>query len=193
MKKGISLIEALIAISLLTFSVVGPMSLISKSLAATSYAKDEIMAFYLAHEALDVIRNIRDTNLKISAPSWTSITTRTGEVQDLKVVCENGCTFDVWENPPLLQTTFISGDQYIKQRTCADGTKLYGYNFGQGSCPRIGPIDPDTIFKREIYVKDVSSGSFDNEISVTAVVKWKANNGVARDVVLNENLFKLSF
>src|SRR5574343_579243 len=60
---GFTLVEALTAIFILTFVVVGLMTVVSDSLFATKYAKDEITANYLLQEAIDYVRNDRDTRV----------------------------------------------------------------------------------------------------------------------------------
>ena len=52
MKKGFTLIETLVAVSLLTVAIVAPMTLTARSLSAAYYARDQITAFHLAQEAI---------------------------------------------------------------------------------------------------------------------------------------------
>ena len=65
MKKnsGFTLIETLVAISLLSVSIVAPMALASQSLAAAYYARDQITAYHLAQEAIEAMRSIRDRQI----------------------------------------------------------------------------------------------------------------------------------
>jgi type II secretory pathway pseudopilin PulG len=57
---GFTLIETLIAISVLLLSITGPMEIASKSLFSAFYARDQITAYYLAQEAIEYIKNARD-------------------------------------------------------------------------------------------------------------------------------------
>lgn len=59
--KGFTLVEALFAIFILTFTITGLMVIVADSLFSARYAKDEITANYLLQEAVDYIRNDRDT------------------------------------------------------------------------------------------------------------------------------------
>jgi prepilin-type N-terminal cleavage/methylation domain-containing protein len=61
-KKGFTLIETLVAISILLLSIVGPLEIASKGMFSAFYARDEISAYYLAQEGLEFVRNLRDTN-----------------------------------------------------------------------------------------------------------------------------------
>ena len=63
LNAGFTLIETLVAVSLLSVAIVAPMSLTTKSLAAAYYARDQIVAFHLAQEAVETVRHFRDNNI----------------------------------------------------------------------------------------------------------------------------------
>src|SRR3972149_102217 len=60
LSRGFTLIETLVAISLLSIAIVAPMSLTSQSLTAAYYARDQVTAFNLAQEGLEAVRAFRD-------------------------------------------------------------------------------------------------------------------------------------
>lgn len=62
MTKGFTLIETLVAISLLTVGVTGSFSLMQKVTSFASISSSQFVASYLAQEGIETIRNIRDTN-----------------------------------------------------------------------------------------------------------------------------------
>ncbi|MFH1462750.1 MAG: prepilin-type N-terminal cleavage/methylation domain-containing protein [bacterium] len=69
MKRGFTLIEVLIAITVLTVAIVGSFSLIQQTLIASSLNQSKLTAYYLAQEGIEIARNIRDSNwLEISVP-----------------------------------------------------------------------------------------------------------------------------
>ncbi len=59
---GFTLIEALVAVFMLSVAIAATIGLIQSSLAANSYAQAQVTANYLGGEAIEYIRNIRDTN-----------------------------------------------------------------------------------------------------------------------------------
>lgn len=69
--RGFTLIETLVAISILTVSVAAPLTLSSKGLAAAFFARDQVTAFYLAQEGVEFVRNTRDKNI-LTGNSWLS-------------------------------------------------------------------------------------------------------------------------
>lgn len=58
---GFTLIETLVAITLLVLAITGPLQIAANSLYASFYARDEITAYYLAVEAIEYIKNSRDS------------------------------------------------------------------------------------------------------------------------------------
>ena len=61
-RTGFTLIETLVAISLLTVGVTGSFSLMQKVTSFASISSSQLTASYLAQEGIEIIRSIRDTN-----------------------------------------------------------------------------------------------------------------------------------
>ncbi len=61
MNTGFTLIETMIAVFILTAALSGFFALIAGSLFSARYSRNEVTATYLAQEAIDAIRNDRDT------------------------------------------------------------------------------------------------------------------------------------
>lgn len=60
--RAFTLIETLVAITVLLISLVGPLTLAAQALKSAYYARDEVTAFYLAQEGLEYVRAVRDQN-----------------------------------------------------------------------------------------------------------------------------------
>lgn len=71
MNKGFTLIETLVAVFILGVSIAGPITFVSSALQSSYYSRDQVTAFYLAQEAVELIKNIRDTNL-LNGNDWTN-------------------------------------------------------------------------------------------------------------------------
>ena len=59
-KRAFTLIEALVAVSILMIAITAPMYLTQKSLSTASLAKDQMVASFLAQDAIEAVLNIRD-------------------------------------------------------------------------------------------------------------------------------------
>ena len=64
---GFTLIETFVAILILTLAITGPMSIAQKGLQSSILAKDKTTAAYLAQDAIEFIRSIRDSNFYVGA------------------------------------------------------------------------------------------------------------------------------
>ncbi len=88
--SGFTLVEALFAIFILTFVIVGLMTVVASSLYSSRYARQEIVMNFLLQEAADAIRNDRDTRVFLEDYQWEVF------VQDYKNECEqNGCILKI--------------------------------------------------------------------------------------------------
>lgn len=170
-QAGFTLVEALTAIFILTFVVVGLMTVVSDSLFATKYAKDEITANYLLQEAIDYVRNDRDTSVFLSTlgieQSWTNFYQRY-----VNAGCNNetyGCALDVNTDEGNLVACPSAGcsSLYLKEVLSVDDKYFYSTNNG---LPTDGKIK--TNFKRTLKVTSKNEGQIDVEV----LVSWKNGN-----------------
>jgi prepilin-type N-terminal cleavage/methylation domain-containing protein len=60
--KGLTIIEMLIAIFIISVGIVGVFTVINKTISTMAVSPSELIAAYLAQEGIEVVRNIRDTN-----------------------------------------------------------------------------------------------------------------------------------
>ncbi|MEK7635315.1 MAG: type II secretion system protein [Patescibacteria group bacterium] len=159
-KRGFTILESIVAIAVLSLSISGAFSAVQQSLSQTTIAKDEVKAFYLAQEAVEMIRNIRDTNqiVKINSDNtrdWLSGITSAcpfGRVCSVSAgtsgftITDCGASFDNNSCPVLNQdtTTFV-------------------YNHDAVSASNVA-----TNFKREIQFESINP----DEISITVRITW---------------------
>src|SRR3989344_79302 len=112
--SGFTLIETLVAVLLLTTAIAGPLTIVSKGLIAALVSKDQITAFFLAQDAVEYVRFVRDTNRLLGGDWITGVggspagvdlsscltingigcyvdTTGTGSVAPVPTVCGGVC------------------------------------------------------------------------------------------------------
>jgi prepilin-type N-terminal cleavage/methylation domain-containing protein len=79
MKKGFTLIETLVAVTILTLAVAGPLVTASRAVTAAQIARDQLTASYLAQEGIEYVRMMRDNEYlavynqpNASSLAWTN-------------------------------------------------------------------------------------------------------------------------
>lgn len=150
-QSGFTVLESIVAIMILSLSISGAFSAVQQSLSQSILAKDEVKAFYLAQEAIEIIRNKRDTNQLViineGANNWlTNIT--------------DVCAFNkICRADALTNSLTLCGDNWGSCPVLKQDPNTFLYNYSTGT---------DTNFKREIQIESVSA----NEISVKVVIRW---------------------
>ena len=129
-KRGFTLVESLVAITIVLISIVGPLTIISKTLSFARFARDEITAFYLAQDAVEFVRNTRDNNV-IAGDDWLA---------GLSACVGGNCSVD------------SAAGAIVSCGASCDPLKLsssgvYGYTNGE-----------NTPFVREVLIAEVSLG-----------------------------------
>ncbi len=142
-QRGFTLIETLVAISILLLSVGAPLTIASKGLASSFFARDQITAFYLAQDAVEFVRNTRDNNTLSSASWLTGFPSTDGEA----------FTVDT-----------VDGDMALCSVTCPaleynESTDFYSYD---------DPAADESIFTRSVSIETING----NEVLVTVSVSW---------------------
>jgi prepilin-type N-terminal cleavage/methylation domain-containing protein len=59
-QSGFSLVETLVAITILLIVITGPLTLVSNSARSTNFANDQVMANFLSQEGLELVQSVRD-------------------------------------------------------------------------------------------------------------------------------------
>ncbi len=158
-KAGFTLVEAMVAISILSLAVTGPLVIAQKGIGSAIYARDQITAYYLAQEAVEYIRNARDTN-RILGNSWLS--SLSACVQSTGT---ERCRIDAEYTDYTSPSAVVSCPSGVCPAISYDSsTGLYGYGSGGSWSP--------TIFTRSISI-DNRNSSKEAEISVS--VSWNTN------------------
>lgn len=164
--KGFTLIETLVAVLLLASAIAGPLTIASKGLSAALIARDQMVAFYLAQDAVEYIHYVRDSN-KLAGSSWlTSLDPCTGA---------SGCTLD----PSAGTITACSGacpliNKYV------NGTSVYfSYTLGNPTPQQ---------FRRTVTLAAPSTGETTEKV-LTVAVSWRAQSGTTRTISVQENIF----
>lgn len=175
--QGFTLIETLVAISLISIAIVTPMSLVSQSFSAAIHARDQVTAYNLAQEGIEAVRAIRDGNILANALQNAGRNLLQG------IPTDTPFTIDARFSDPLAAIDECTSGTCPNLQT--DGT-LYGYASGD-------PGWTPTNFKRSLTATfagpDTVNGGEDI-IRVSSTVSWSAKNGNTRTFTISENMYR---
>ncbi|MBI4086787.1 prepilin-type N-terminal cleavage/methylation domain-containing protein [Candidatus Kaiserbacteria bacterium] len=167
LQGGFSLIEALVAISILLVAIAGPMTIAARGLQTAFYAREQVTGFSLAQEGVELVRAWRDGNALLGAP-WLA---------GLPGVCtsnSHGCGIDARASgvvncnvPNNCRLNYDEGDR--------------GFYTHAAGAP--------TPFIRRIWIDPVS-GPGGNEAEVVVEVSWESGFFASeRNVTVRSRIF----
>jgi prepilin-type N-terminal cleavage/methylation domain-containing protein len=169
---GFTLVETLVAVSILSLSILASFTAVQTGIKSSTVARDQVTAFYMAQEAIEFIKNIRDENAlhSISGVSTNWLASMAASAGD---PCYFGKTCII--DSPLKTITSCSGGfgtcQNLKQDSVSG---LYGYTSTWTA----------TNFKREIQFQSVSA----NEITIIVKITW-TNRSTSNSFQITESFF----
>lgn len=158
-QKGFTVLESIVAILILSISVSGVFAAVQQGLSQNTMAKDQIKAFYLAQEGVEILRNQRDNNqLQIIG----SFDTERHWLAGIAEKPSDPCYFDRVCRVDAINMSITSCGTKTSGATCPnlkqDSTShLYGYSSGS-----------NTNFRRDIELEQVNA----DEVEVTVTVSW---------------------
>ncbi len=165
--RGFTLIETLIAVLLLATAIVGPLTIASKGLSAALIARDQMVAFYLAQDAVEYVHFVRDSNKLADNPWLTNLDACTGA---------NGCILDT----TLGTVSACSGAcSLINKYSPSNGVAYFSYT--------LGAVTPQQ-FRRTVTLAAPATAEATEKV-LTVVVSWRAQSGVTRSISVRENIF----
>ena len=180
--RGFTLIETLVAVSFLTLAIISPMTLATQSLASAYYARDQVTAFHLAQEAIESGRAVRDENILAIASGGGA-----------------GLSDGILTGIPI-GTLFVIDTRNDDMIECTSGTcpalRTDGdfYAYGAVDAVNVGNLYSDqpgwvsTRFTREVRAVFVDAGQ--DEIRVSATVRWRTGSFQERSFTISENLYR---
>lgn len=163
-RSGQSLIEAIIAISLLLVGFLGTITLINRSVGLTRVVADSYVGSYLAAEGIEVVKSLIDSNYLQERPFFSGF-----------AACDTTCDWELeynssWEsNRP--------SDYTGRTFTYDPIQRLYTYSaFGTA-----------TSFTRKVSVTLV--GPSGKEMIVSSYVEWDARGGGKSAVTVEDHFY----
>jgi prepilin-type N-terminal cleavage/methylation domain-containing protein len=173
--QGFTLIETMVAIAIISITLVTPFVAIEDALTASNLSRDELIGSMLSQEAVEYVREVRDNNYlatynHISTPTWLA-----GFDGSTGTNCiTHECTVD---STPLTPTPIVEclgvGNcpvLYLSTPTSAP-TYPYFYNQALNGSP--------TRFTRSIRLVTISN----TEVEVIATTSWSTDHRASSAVI----------
>lgn len=179
---GFTLLEVLVAITVLAFAITATFTAAQSGLSAAENSKDQVVGFYLAQEAVEYIRNLRDDNALLNesvSTNWLA-----GFAQNPSDVCYPGkaCSVDVVANK---LTACPSGPgtcaALVEDLNSADATYgMYGdaYNSHGANWKTVN-------YKREVTITTINSNEIAITVNVTVTKGSSSQVFTVRENILN--------
>lgn len=175
-KDGFSLVETLVAITILLIVITGPLSIGTTTARSTSFSSEQVVAFFLAQEGIELAQKARDDilldyhNNQITDP-WTKFRDRSTTDPYRFCFQATGCGLQ-------LQPDDAEGD--LKNPvSCSTITNCNLYYNSEGERNRYThTVEPENVTTGEGLTKytrviKMESAAGSNQIKVTSTVTWR--------------------
>lgn len=168
--KGFTLVETLVAVTIVAVAVAGPLYSANRAIIAAQGARLQLTAAHLSQEGIEHIHALRDTEYLIAykahgadvdGTAWTTFRS------EIETACGTACTVD---SDPTLSVGTLSGESiqpcggtcgplYLSQ---GPSSKIYTQSAAGGAGEK-------TIYTRSIQVFRIS----DTDERIVSTVSWK--------------------
>lgn len=178
MQKGFTLIETLVAIFVLTLGVVATSAVTQRNLQSSFYARDQVVAYFLAEEAVEVLGNIRDTSV-LRGGDWLLGFEDAGvvfEANQTETVCVDAARNP---NPPAIVPCPPANNNRLKFNPASGG---YGYTTGTNWAT--------SRYVREIRLKPVITGNEVQTIEVQVTITWSNTLASNKSITIYKTLYR---
>lgn len=197
-RQGFTLLETVVALTVILAAVVGPVSLITRGLVTFSLSKNKVIAANLAQEGIELVRLIRENNIACdiangpAAHGWNRdpeggvMPSRMRlDATDISAVVRPRCGATDILSPRISVSSCSTTDTLLFDADPLSPTSgMYGYRSGT-----------PTIFRRCIEVvspvreqdRDLSAPA-SAQMDVISTVTWD-ERGTERSVALRERLY----
>ncbi len=170
-EKGFTLVETLVAIFILVVSITGPMAAAQNSLRASFLARDQVVAYYLAQESIEYIKNAKD-GLAVRGVDWKTL----GKFPDCLSENNKQCDIDSLGNTKVCGVGSIEGDLKCKELNIDVSNGFFVPNSSGGNSK---------------YIRSIFMNNVGDETEVTVVIEWRTNLFVvgSKRIVVSENIY----
>lgn len=196
------LIEALVALGILTSSFLGILGLISQSISLNRAIADQYTASYLAAEGIEIVKNVVDQNEVDVQAGNTNVSFNTNlsgekcfEVEYTQIGNVQGLVSKsfIYKSFSSIPSSFSNSGiiKYFQQTSNIDYLDFDSTNHSYYYISPLGASQTQTPFKRLVCVfsSQSSPSSPPTEITVNSLVYWVGQGGVPYVVNLEDHFY----
>ncbi len=175
-ESGFSLVETLVAISILLIVIVGPMTISMRTAKSSSFASEQIQAFFLAQEGVEFLHKhsydyyVRHFSGSVTDP-WGQTSDPTGAYANC--FSSSGCGVE-WS------TTAGALRLPISCATVSNCLMYRSSGTGRSHFTHIAAGNTATVFTRRLYFSEHIPST---QVRVRSVVTWRTGSLVAEQRV----------
>ncbi|MHB8860704.1 MAG: type IV pilus modification PilV family protein [Minisyncoccota bacterium] len=186
--KGFTLIETMVAVTILALAISGPLLAASRAIVAAEVSRDQLTASYLAQEGIEYVRAMRDDEyLKLYVSAGGDTTAAWGKFLNVISACRSSAA-----NPQACSFDPVGTGGVPSLSLCSAGVcpQLHLANNGQTNYYTTNPsapnIIPTTAFTRTIRVVDASTNGA-TDVRIVSTVTWSFH-GTPYTVTVTDHL-----
>jgi prepilin-type N-terminal cleavage/methylation domain-containing protein len=186
-QSGFSLVETLVAITILLLVIVGPLSITTNAARSTSFANEQVTAFFMAQEGLEIVQKYRDDLFLTfyntgGADPWVFFTSTNGLGNQLRIcntiVNAAGCGL-------YLMNSSVAGD-IAPPTNCSTASCLVRYNPAQVRARFTQQTNILDLTKYTRVIRVQTDVTNPNQAKVTSTVTWRTGSIREEQSVLAE-------
>jgi prepilin-type N-terminal cleavage/methylation domain-containing protein len=189
-EQGFSLVETLVAITILLIVITGPMAISTQTARSTSFSSEQVLAFFLAQEGLEIAQKGRDdiilANFVGEPVSWSNFIDKSTAGDYRHCFSATGCRLEV--------NSDAAGSVKAPAEACSGTTacKLY-YNDASGRSRYTHTnTGEETPYTRVVRFDRVPDADTAEQIKVTSTVTWRTGSQrQSQKIEVESYLFKV--
>lgn len=177
---GYTLVEVVVVTVIVSIVFTAIYALYGTTIKYDAESRYEMIAYNLAQEGVEMVHNLRDTNVLSGGPSnWLTGITDGGRLGSnlAPIVNAGNVSLNIIPNP-------FDSNSYIWEIPSASNLWAYTNCYPDATCTGAGFNYTKTRFKRWVTLSYSDAGTANERLQVTCTVSWASfvNSGITREI-----------
>jgi prepilin-type N-terminal cleavage/methylation domain-containing protein len=189
-EQGFSLVETLVAITILLIVITGPMAISTQTARSTSFSSEQVLAFFLAQEGLEIAQKGRDdiilANFVGEPVSWSNFIDKSTAGDYRHCFSATGCRLEVNSDAAGSVKAPVSCSPVSNCRL------YYNESSNRSRYTYTAVTDGETPYTRVVRFDRVPDADTAEQIKVTSTVTWRTGSQrQSQKIEVESYLFKV--